>query len=72
MAFPCFGHDSHVIPINYVPKSRPPNAFPRDLEFPLSIKAFPEGWKQIITTQGAMSCNVRLVLSPTSQPADAT
>lgn len=54
--------DSHVIPINYVPRCRPPHAFPRDIVLPLSIKAFPENWRQIITTQGRINCNVRLVL----------
>ncbi|KAF9646944.1 hypothetical protein BDM02DRAFT_3262020 [Thelephora ganbajun] len=49
----------HVIPINYVPRSRPPHAFPRDLVLPRStIKAGPEAWRQIITAQGAMSCNL--------------
>lgn len=65
---------SHVIPIDYVPTSRPPHAFPRDPVFPQSIKAFPGGWKQILTTQGAMSCNVRLELpaAPLSLPPSAS
>ncbi|KAF9778027.1 hypothetical protein BJ322DRAFT_1094457 [Thelephora terrestris] len=49
----------HVIPINYVPRSRPPHEFPRDLGFPRSaIKALPEAWSQIMTAQGAISCNL--------------
>ena len=62
-AFLFLGWASHVIPINYVPRSRPPHEFPRDLGFPRSaIKALPEAWSQVITAQGAISCNVRTAL----------
>jgi len=49
----------HVIPINYVPRCRTPHEFPRDLALPRStIKALPEAWSQVITAQGAISCNL--------------
>lgn len=57
-----FRGGSHVIPINYVPWSRPAHSFSRDFVFPrATIKALPEAWRQIMTVQGAMSCNVRHV-----------
>lgn len=50
----------HVIPIDYVPMARPPHDFPSDLlGLPrTAIKALPEAWSQIITAQGAISCNL--------------
>lgn len=56
----------HVIPINYVPRSRPPHEFPRELGFPWSaIKALPEAWSQVMTAQGPISCNLFIPAVPT-------
>lgn len=56
----------HVIPMNYVPWTRPAHSFPRDLAVPRStIKAFPEAWQQVMTVQGAMSCNLFIPSVPT-------
>lgn len=56
----------HIIPISYVPWSRPAHTFPRNLTLPRStIKAFPEAWRQIMTVQGSMSCNLFIPSVPT-------
>src|SRR5258705_82261 len=71
--FPLRGGYSHLIPFNYFPRSRPPHEFPRELVLPRStIKALPDAWRQIVTAQGAMICNVRLVLSTAALPFSAT